>query len=183
MGGAAVLGRHRLASETAVSNDGSRVYFVAYGVLASNANSQGATAVRDDANLYVYDTDSGETSFIATLPEKDVVAEGGAAAGLVAEPDVVRPAVPTPDGGVLVFASAGNLTGQNPGGEFSEIYRYTAGDGWLVCVSCTPSGVAPTGSADLGETGCGACMTERGFLPRSSAMAIGVLRYPGFAGR
>ena len=37
-----------VASVTAISNDGSHVYFVSSGVLASNANSQGATAVREE---------------------------------------------------------------------------------------------------------------------------------------
>jgi hypothetical protein len=141
---------------TVIANDGSHIYFASDGVLATNSNSQGAAAVEGRPNLYVYDTATSETTFIATVAEKDVVAvEGGGPTGLVGVTDVKRPAVPTPDGGVLAFTSAGNLTGRNPSEEFTEIYRYAAGDGSLSCVSCTPEGVAPTGNADFGETAGG----------------------------
>jgi hypothetical protein len=153
--GNAIAGSFRQASVTAVSNDGSHVYFTSNGVLAANTNAAGHTAVGNSPNLYVYDTGSGETTFIATVAERDVVAEGFGPGPLVREPDVSRAAVPTPDGGVLVFASAGNLTGQNPAEEFSEVYRYAAGDGSLVCVSCTAAGVEPTGDAGFGETAGG----------------------------
>jgi hypothetical protein len=141
------------AAVTAIANDGSRVYFVAGGVLAANANAHGQTAVEMQPNLYVFDTASGQTTFIATLAERDVVSEGFPG-GLVAEPDVNRPAAPTPDGSVLAFVSAADLTGQNSSG-FAEVYRYAAGDGSLTCVSCTPQGVAPTGDAGLGNTAGG----------------------------
>jgi hypothetical protein len=144
-----------LTSVTAVSNDGSHVYFISNGVLAANTNAEGHTAVGNSPNLYVYDTGSGETAFIATVAEKDVVAEGFGPGPLVREPDVSRAAVPSADGGVLVFASAGNLTGQNPTEGFSEVYRYAVGDGSLVCVSCTAAGVEPTGDAGFGETAGG----------------------------
>jgi hypothetical protein len=152
--GALVIGRQRAAAAVAISNDGSHVYFISDGVLAVNANSQGDVANVFEPNLYVYDTGSGVTSFIATVAEKDVVADGNPA-GLLGEPDVKRPAVPTPDGRVLAFASAGNLTGQNPNEEFTEIYRYAVNGDSLMCVSCTPEGVAPTGNADFGETAGG----------------------------
>jgi hypothetical protein len=119
---------------TAISNDGSHVYFVAENILVTNTNPQGQQAVSHKPNLYVFDTASGQTTFIATLAATDVnnclpncTEENpyqqaqhsgfyqGAASGLVAEPDVDRPAVPTPDGSVLVFDSSGNLTGQDPG--------------------------------------------------------------------
>jgi hypothetical protein len=103
---------------SAISNDGSRVFFVDDSVLAANANPQGRAAVPGQPNLYVYDTRSGLTTFIATLLRSDVdtcdltCGEGGPA-GLLNEPDIERPAYPTPDGSVLVFASAANLTGAN----------------------------------------------------------------------
>jgi hypothetical protein len=153
--GDAIAGSFRQASVTAVSNDGSHVYFISNGVLAANTNAAGHTAVGNGPNLYVYDTGSGETTFIATVAEKDVVAEGFGAGPLVREPDVSRAAVPSADGAVLVFASAGNLTGQNPAEEFTEVYRYAVGDGSLVCVSCTATGVEPTGDAGFGETAGG----------------------------
>jgi hypothetical protein len=131
------------------------VFFVSSGVLAANTNAEGHTATVNEPNLYVFDTGSGETTFVATVAEKDVVAEGFGPGPLVREPDVSRAAVPSADGGVLVFASARNLTGQNPAEEFSEVYRYAVGGGSLVCVSCMAAGVEPTGDAGFGETAGG----------------------------
>ena len=143
------------ASMTAVSNDGSRVYFISDGVLAMNANSRGATAIPVKPNLYVFDTSTGETTFIATVAGSDVQTAAGSPTGLAGEPDISRPAIPTPDGGVLAFAAAGNLTGQNPWQEFTEIYRYTVAGNKLECLSCTAPGVKPTGNATFGETAGG----------------------------
>ncbi len=143
------------ARPTAIANDGSRVYFVSDGILAHNANSQGTTATAVKPNLYRFDTATGETTFIATLVKSDVGDANGSPAGLVGEPDIDRPAIPTPDGSVLVFASAANLTGQNPTEEFTEIYRYAAAAETLECLSCTAPGVPPVGDADFGETAGG----------------------------
>jgi hypothetical protein len=140
---------------TAISSDGSRIYFVSDALLASNANSQGAAAAEGEPNLYVYDTSTGSMTFIATVASSDVEGEGHDPAGLVAEPDIDRPAVPTPDGSVLVFAAHGNLTGQNPAERYAEIYRYSVAEGQLVCVSCTRAGLEPTGNATFGETAGG----------------------------
>jgi hypothetical protein len=152
--GTEVYGVHQ-ASMTAVSNDGLHVYFISDGVMAANSNSEGANAMRLKPNLYVFDTATGETTFIATVIESDVETAEGTPMGLVGEPDISRPAVPTEDGGVLVFASAGNLTGQNPGREFTEIYRYSVAGNALTCLSCTGPGIKPTGNATFGETAGG----------------------------
>jgi hypothetical protein len=107
-----------IIGETAISNDGSHVYFIANEVLAENANPRGQTAAVNEPNLYVYDTTSGQTTFVATVAWTDVsdcepdCAEATPSA-LVAEPDIDRPAVPTPNGSALVFASSGDLTGQD----------------------------------------------------------------------
>lgn len=140
---------------TAISNDGSHVLFVSDSTLSANANSQGAVATEGEPNLYAYDTSTATTTFIATVAQSDVEGEGHAPAGLVAEPDIDRPAVPTPDGSVLVFAAHGNLTGQNPAERFMEIYRYSMAEEQLVCLSCTAHGVEPTGDASFGETAGG----------------------------
>jgi hypothetical protein len=143
------------ASVTAVSNDGSYVYFISNGVLAANTNADGAAAMSVKPNLYVFDTATDETTFIGTVAESDVQTAGGNPTGLAGEPDISRPAVPTPDGGVLAFASAANLTGQNPWQEYTEIYRYTVTGNKLECLSCTAPGVKPTGNANFGETAGG----------------------------
>ncbi len=103
---------------SAISNDGSHVFFLDDSVLVANTNPLGRAAVSGQPNLYVYDTRSGLTTFIATLLRSDIdtcdltCGEGGPA-GLLNEPDIERPAYPTPDGSVFVFASAANLTGEN----------------------------------------------------------------------
>jgi hypothetical protein len=50
-----------------ISSDGSHVYFVAEGVLTRNPNSQGQEATQGADNLYVFDTETQTTSFIADL--------------------------------------------------------------------------------------------------------------------
>ncbi len=144
------------AHATAISNDGSHVYFVSEGgVLAENENSQGASASPTGPNLYLYDTQTNETTFIAILAKKDVEDSKDHPSGLAARLDVSRPAVPTPDGKVLAFASAANLTGQNPWQRHTEIYRYSVAGETLQCLSCTEPGVPPTGDASFGETAGG----------------------------
>ncbi len=144
---------------TAISNDGSHVYFVARAVLTSHPNPEHKTASEAQPaspKLYVYDTTTGETGFVGTLTAADVEDASHQPAGLVAEPDVDRPAVPTPDGSALVFASSANLTGENPEKRFDEIYRYTAATqatpaASLQCISCTAPSDPPTANASLGE--------------------------------
>jgi hypothetical protein len=114
-GGTGVLG------VVAISNDGSHVFFIAETVLAANANSHGQSAIAAQPNLYMYDTTSGETTFIATVAVPDISTcrptcastEELRLTGLVGEPDVYRPAAVTPDGSVFVFTSANNLTGED----------------------------------------------------------------------
>ncbi len=114
-GGTGMLGT------VAISNDGSHVFFIAQTLLAANANSHGQSAVAEQPNLYMYDTTSGETTFIATVAMPDVsicrptcASTGGRQlAGLVREPDMYRPAAVTPSGSVFVFTSANNLTGED----------------------------------------------------------------------
>jgi hypothetical protein len=50
-----------------ISEDGSHVYFVARGVLATGPNGNGEVAEAGGYNMYVYDTTSGRTSFVAAL--------------------------------------------------------------------------------------------------------------------
>jgi hypothetical protein len=51
-----------------MANDGSRIYFVARGVLSSRANSEGHTPMEGADNLYVYDSTSrGAPAFVADL--------------------------------------------------------------------------------------------------------------------
>jgi hypothetical protein len=105
---------------SAIANDGSHVFFVASTVLANNSNPLGAAAQSGQPNLYDYDTQTGHTTFVVTLPLGDVEEceeETCRPDGLVAEPDYQRLVYPTPNGEVLLFLSLGDPTGQNESAE------------------------------------------------------------------
>ncbi len=134
---------------TAIANDGSRIYYVAKGKLASNENTAHQVATEGWPNLYVYDTATGKNTFITQLGLAEVEGgepESGHAGILTSYLDVERPAVPTPNGEVLVFVSRGDLTGEALDGT-AQVYRYDAAPETLTCISCGP---AATGSASIG---------------------------------
>lgn len=129
----AIGGDAGILGVTAISNDGSHVYFVAEGTLAGNTNSAGRLAVSGSPNLYVYDTATGQTTFVTTLARPDVVecrpsCATGEASGLVGSKDVYRPAYTTPDGSVLVFTSSENLTGEAHTPEAIDLFGANAGE-------------------------------------------------------
>ena len=63
------------------------------------------------------------------------------------------------DGGVLLFRSHERLSAYDNEG-MAELYRYDAGAKELGCVSCNPTGEAPSGSARLGSIGLTAFAPE-----------------------
>jgi hypothetical protein len=107
-----------------VASDGSRVYFVARGVLAP-ANAEGRSPVQGESNLYVYDTQTGHIAFIASGP------------GGHYEPEESTDPETTSDGRYLLFT--GEMIAKGSVG----LYRYDAEAERVVCVTCTPS--APSG--------------------------------------
>jgi hypothetical protein len=128
------------------SRDGSYVYFVADGVLASGATpgdcapqpgSSGPTwPPGQTCGLYV--RHDGATRFIATLSSGDFS-------------DWVSRRVDlqsylTPDGRHLAFTSTMPLTGYDNIGA-TEVFEYSADTGQLVCASCDPTGAEPVGNA------------------------------------
>ena len=130
-----------------ISEEGSYVYFVATGKLATNENSHHDTAQSGERNLYLYH--EGTVTFIATLSPEDLTdqqyeKEGSKVSG---------------DGTHLAFISERSLTGYDnqplgpregcgPEG-CDEIYLFDASTGSLVCASCDPSGARPVGAAWL----------------------------------
>jgi hypothetical protein len=144
------------------SDDGSYIYFVANGVLAPGAspgdckneqfdssgyNDNFLNYTTGDCNLYLWH--DGEISFIA--PQNAGAGNGpGAENWLRNSPlgEQEKSARVTPDGRTLIFRSQEELTSYDNEGS-GEIYRYSADDGKLVCVSCAPSGIPPLGPASL----------------------------------
>jgi hypothetical protein len=142
------------------SPDGSRVYFVAEGVLTTLPNGLGAVPRSGAFNLYAVDTGSGALSFVATLPSRDEALWGRGckqkAQGIACDTGghEGRRAQVTPDGRYLVFDSHARLLpevrngcrGAVEGGvevcEAQAVYRYDAADGQLVWISRPAPGTA-----------------------------------------
>lgn len=135
-----------------------RVYFVATGVLAENANSEGAHAVSGGQNVYLWQAGAGNR-FIATLDLADNEDWS--------EKPFEQRARVSPDGGSLGFLSRRSLTGYDnavqgaPGCVLSdegqlggdprcaEAFVYDLGPDQLTCASCNPRGARPIGPATV----------------------------------
>jgi len=126
----------------ATSADGSHVYFVAKGKLAANRSVLGSEAVEGADNLYVFDTGTRHTAFIASLPGSD----GREWQTMEHHANV------TPDGRFLVFASHGDLTpGDTSGAGYTQIFRYDAASEQLVRISIGEGGFGDNGNAGVGQ--------------------------------
>jgi hypothetical protein len=112
-------------SAVKVSEDGSRLYFVAQGVLAANLGTNDAAAVAGDENLYVWEKDAahpaGQTTFVTKL-------ESG-----IGSPQS------TPDGRYLVFSTSDRLLASDTD-EATDVYRYDAQTGALLRLSTDTQG-------------------------------------------
>ena len=120
-------------SVVAVSEEGSRVYFTATGVLTSAANSQGRSAEFGKDNLYVWEAPgahdpTGYTAFIATLPG--------------ASPTEAQA---TPDGRYLVFTTTADVTLDDTS-TAAQAFRYDAQSGELIRVSVGQNGFNSDGN-------------------------------------
>jgi hypothetical protein len=139
------------------SQDGSYIYFVASGVLTSEANSQGAharpgpssTNISGPSNIYVLHRQDGvwTTHFIANVSSEEEQEQlNGRGVG---QTNLLHARV-SPNGRFLAFMSGASLTGyENPD---EEVYLYDAegkgGAGNLICASCNPTGAPPIGVYD-----------------------------------
>jgi hypothetical protein len=138
-GGAEVLGVARVAE------NGSRVYFVAKGVLTTAGNEFRASAVAGQPNLYVYDTEEAERDpgykpvFIATLSSPGDAEDW--------RQRDQRPVEATADGRFLLFVSS--RPGLTPGdtGAASQLFEYDAQTGELVRISQGEDGYNDNGNS------------------------------------
>jgi hypothetical protein len=130
------------------SEDGTRLYFVARGVLDEAPNEEGDTATAGEPNLYLWQEGEG-VRFIARLSGQDHPVWGTAArshgyAGRIT-------AAASPSGRFFAFTSERSLTGyenRNVGDELNtEVFLYDAeaSEDRLTCVSCNPTGAAAVG--------------------------------------
>jgi hypothetical protein len=134
----------------AVSENGTRVYFTATGILTDVPSSQGLVADGGKENLYVANTDTGTTTFIATLQE------GGVEVGHGGYPE----AQVTPDGGYLVFATTADLTAGDTS-TAAQVFRYDAQANDLIRISTGQDGFDSNGNTDRYPATL-ALMVERG---------------------
>jgi Tol biopolymer transport system component len=117
-----------------ISDDGSRAYFGATGVLA-------AGAVEGAENLYLW-TDDGSAAGSIQFVSPDAAEESFPRSSCGSTTCDVYGRV-TPDGMHAIFASKASLTGYDNNGKF-EVYVYDAASGELQCASCNPSGAPAT---------------------------------------
>jgi phosphodiesterase/alkaline phosphatase D-like protein len=143
------------------SEDGTKVYLVAQGVLADNENGNGETAKAGENNLYeVHQAGSQWTrTFLATLAQEDGPEWEG---GTVVNTAYLTARV-SANGRYLAFMSAAPITGYDnvdaspeaKGGRDEEVFLYDSDTASLRCVSCNPSGARPNGVLDRNESGEG----------------------------
>jgi hypothetical protein len=140
-----------LGMASGLSEDGTRIYFVARGVLDEASNQYGdsaaADAVAENPNLYLWEEGKG-TRFIASLDEEDKGTWGfrGTISGDV-EASKLSAAI-SPGGRYLSFMSQRSLSGQAnldaaSGEPAQEVFRYDAEGDSLSCISCNPFGATP----------------------------------------
>jgi hypothetical protein len=135
---------------TAISADGSHVYFVATGVLTGAPNPEGDAAQLGEPNFYLWELDSEETAFLGTLDPGDAIVGSERGRGLWGGEGTWRNgAYPVPvtdgedvetggDGHILAFESRAELTEEDGDGSHLDAYRYDAETQTLECVSCAP---------------------------------------------
>jgi len=149
---------HEVRGYLGSSEDASVIYLASEEALAG-ANAEGKSPVVGKPNLYRY---AGDESFrfIAALSDLDADPTGWSP---LSNPVSRHTARVGDDGRVAVFMSTEPLTGfentdANSGEADAEVFRYDAeaneGQGGLTCVSCNPTGAAPSGrELTLGSDG------------------------------
>jgi hypothetical protein len=133
-----------------VASDGTRVYFVAHGVLSEAPNAEGQAPVKGAENLYVYDAETGRTVFVTNRGTVDT-------------------AQSTSDGRFLVFTSRGRLLRSDTDTAL-DVYRYDAVTGALDRVSAGEAGYDANGNGRESSPGAfDATISGGGINPGSGA--------------
>jgi hypothetical protein len=140
-----------------ISEDGSRAYIAANGVLAPGATRGDCQVGALTGECNIYELDGTTATFVARVQPR--LSGENATTDLMnwAPTTVVPPAQSaqleqatgrvSKDGRVLLFRSAAQITTYDNHGRL-ELYRYATGSD-VQCVSCNPTGDKPSGSASL----------------------------------
>jgi Tol biopolymer transport system component len=152
------IGANLTNSITAISADGSHVYFVARSILTTKPNAAGATAQAGAKNLFAYSYPSEKLAFIGKLDEEDGGGPFPKFALFGASDTWANDAYPVPiegtdskgnqvagDGHTLVFRTKARLTADDTD-EARDIYRYNADTGELTRIS---AGLGGSGNANI----------------------------------
>jgi hypothetical protein len=163
--GASVLGVPR------VSEDGSRVYFVAEGILTTVANANGESATAGGKNLYVYDVEDGATNFVAGVASADEPLLWGAENARYAQTSA-------PDGRFFIFVTGAHPRGTGDtsgnGEEVGQLFEYDAVERTLTRVSIGQQGqylCATTGVVEEGYN-CNGNVQQASHAPTISLQAF-----------
>lgn len=129
------------------SEDGSSVYFAADGALADGASPGdcagviGTNAASGSCNLYLWH--EGATTFVAQLTVNNNSGGSDSANWITVGAGGGKTSRLSADGQTLLFRSQEKLTPYDNQG-VPVFYRYSAADDEILCVSCNPTGVAPS---------------------------------------
>jgi len=151
---------HKVLGVLGASSDAQRVYLVSKEAIGG-PNGEGKSPTAGQPNLYLREAGGG-LKFVAMLSGEDARAAVGtfALTPIALEP-VKHTARVAPDGMSALFMSTAKLTPYDnadaqSGKPDAEVYLYRAGQEKLLCVSCNPSGAAPSGEEltfELGAAG------------------------------
>jgi hypothetical protein len=151
-------GANVLRGITAVSSDGSHVYFVAQGALTNNPGPKGGLPIVGQPNLYAWDRATETTRFIGSLNASDADLWGPSGAiekALLPVPMAGTDADGNPvagDGHILTFASKAPMTSDDGDGNHRDVFRINADTGELIRISKAIAGGSGNGPVDVPQT-------------------------------
>jgi hypothetical protein len=135
--------------------DGSRVYFVARGKLSGLPNAEGSLPRSGADNLYLYDVNSGTTTFIADLcsgREASGTAEDTLCPSAEVADNTRESQTAGIDGRFLVFTTYARLTDDDTDAA-KDVYRYDAVRGTLERISIGEGGADVNGNGEENSNG------------------------------